>query len=428
MWNRAPPGSARIRHSCSALKSALGLGPPACDVHALNSPRDCPKDLPAGKAGFSHAVRNRFVIAVMAGFFFGCAQLPRSELPVPQKIDGPPGHLLLKLPMQGAPRGASAWRVLYVSSGLSGKPIPVSGVIIIPNDPAPGPGRDVVAWAHPTTGVQDDCAPSLKSDFFKRIPGLADMLSRGFIVTATDYPGLGTPGTHPYLVGVSEGRAVLDSVRAARQLAPVSRRFAIWGHSQGGHAGLFAGQLARNYAPEFSLKGIAVAAPATDLKSLLSEDIGSEIGKVLGCYTLWSWCKIYALPQDQIFDPKDDALLNAITGTCIETLEDEFKIFGKARRLTPGFVVRNPASTEPWKSLLERNTPGAAPAGAPVYISQGTKDPIVHFDITLAFVRRLQRKGEKVHFVQLPGVRHHLAGKVSAPTAVEWIAQRFSNK
>src|SRR2546430_1245323 len=280
MWNRAPPGSARIRHSCSALKSALGLGPPACDAHALNSPRDCPKDLPAGKAGFSHAVRNRFVIAVITGSFFGCAQLPRSELPVPQKIDGPPGHLLLKLPMQGAPRGASAWRVLYVSSGLSGKPIPVSGVIMIPNDPAPGPGRDVVAWAHPTTGVQDDCAPSLKSDFFKRIPGLADMLSRGFIVTATDYPGLGTPGTHPYLVGVSEGRAVLDSVRAARQLAPVSRRFAVWGHSQGGHAGLFAGQLAQNYAPEFSLKGIAVAAPATDLKSLLSEDIGSEIGKV----------------------------------------------------------------------------------------------------------------------------------------------------
>ncbi|HEY3166994.1 MAG TPA: lipase, partial [Candidatus Binatia bacterium] len=198
--------------------------------------------------------------------------------------------------------------------------------------------------------------------------------------------------------------------------------------SQGGHAGLFAGQLARNYAPELSLKGIAVAAPATDLKSLLSEDIGSEIGKVLGCYTLWSWCKIYGLPQNQIFDPKGDALLNAITGTCIETLEDGFKIFGEARRLTPGFVVRNPASTEPWKSLLERNTPGAAPAGAALYISQGTKDPIVHFDITVAFVRKLQRNGEKVHFVQLPGVRHHLAGKVSAPTAVEWITQRFSDK
>jgi hypothetical protein len=35
---------------------------------------------------------------------------------------------------------------------------------------------------------------------------------------ATDYPGLGTPGVHAYLMGESEGRAVLDSVRAARNL------------------------------------------------------------------------------------------------------------------------------------------------------------------------------------------------------------------
>jgi len=37
-------------------------------------------------------------------------------------------------------------------------------------------------------------------------------------VVFTDYPGLGTPGPHPYLVGESEGRAVLDSIRATRQL------------------------------------------------------------------------------------------------------------------------------------------------------------------------------------------------------------------
>lgn len=60
------------------------------------------------------------------------------------------------------------------------------------------------------------------------------MLARGYVVTATDYPGLGMPRPHPYLVGISEGRAVLDSVRAARALpeARASGNFAVWGHSQ----------------------------------------------------------------------------------------------------------------------------------------------------------------------------------------------------
>ena len=46
---------------------------------------------------------------------------------------------------------------------------------------------------------------------------LGDMLSQGYVVVATDYPGLGTDGIHPYLIGESEGRAVLElGARRAR--------------------------------------------------------------------------------------------------------------------------------------------------------------------------------------------------------------------
>ncbi len=38
----------------------------------------------------------------------------------------------------------------------------------------------------------------------------------GWTFVATDYEGLGTPGVHPYLVGLSEARGVLDIVRAAQ--------------------------------------------------------------------------------------------------------------------------------------------------------------------------------------------------------------------
>ena len=83
-------------------------------------------------------------------------------------------------------------------------------------------------------------------EVFDTIPHLQALIALDYVVAATDYPGLGTPGPHPYLVGESEGRAVIDSVRAARDLEKVgaSTRYAVWGHSQGGQAALFAGEIA----------------------------------------------------------------------------------------------------------------------------------------------------------------------------------------
>ena len=43
-------------------------------------------------------------------------------------------------------------------------------------------------------------------------------MAAGSIVAATDYEGMGTPGPHPYLVGISEGRSGLDAALAARQI------------------------------------------------------------------------------------------------------------------------------------------------------------------------------------------------------------------
>lgn len=201
-----------------------------------------------------------------------------------------PGTFLQAQPMPGAPDRALAWHILYSSTGLSGEPIPVSGIVIVPAAPPPPGGRPVVAWAHPTTGVVSRCAPSLARVFFASVQGLQAMLERAYMVTATDYPGLGTPETHPYLVGISEGRALLDSVRAARQIpgAGAGTEYAVWGHSQGGHAVLYAGLLAQQYAPELLLTGIAAAASATDLGTLMNDDLGTGGGNNITAMALLS--------------------------------------------------------------------------------------------------------------------------------------------
>jgi predicted dienelactone hydrolase len=70
---------------------------------------------------------------------------------------------------------------------------------------------------------------------FQMIWGLRDMVDRGYIVAATDYPGLGTPQTHPYLVGVSEGRAVLNWCE--RRENPPAHRQVLASRSGGARAG-----------------------------------------------------------------------------------------------------------------------------------------------------------------------------------------------
>ncbi|MGA7457096.1 MAG: lipase family protein [Methyloceanibacter sp.] len=197
--------------------------------------------MPKTSACLSRAAKAALALCLGFGLSFGFGREVRAVYDVkPGEASGRPGSIIRVWPLEGGgPGGGDAFRILYRSTGLSGEPIAVSGAIFIPPGAVPAGGRNVIAWAHPTSGVVEACAPSLMPDVAGMIWGLADMLRQGYVVVATDYPGLGVPGMiHPYLIGVSEGRAVLDSVRAARDLpdAGASNRFAVWGHSQGGQS------------------------------------------------------------------------------------------------------------------------------------------------------------------------------------------------
>ncbi len=129
-----------------------------------------------------------------------------------------PGTLIRSTPIT-APSGAKAWKVLYHSRSVDGRDIAVSGVVVVPTSATPKGGRPVVTWAHGTTGLGDQCAPSKAADAASAVPYVKQLVDAGYVVAATDYEGLGTPGVHPYLVGESEGRSVLDAARAARALS-----------------------------------------------------------------------------------------------------------------------------------------------------------------------------------------------------------------
>jgi hypothetical protein len=97
----------------------------------------------------------------------------------------------------GLPDGTRGWRVLYASTDGDGDAIAVSGLVIAPDDATEGP-HPVLAWAHGTTGIARACAPSLTNQPHQGIADMSGSLEQGWVIALTDYPGLGTPGPHPY--------------------------------------------------------------------------------------------------------------------------------------------------------------------------------------------------------------------------------------
>ncbi|HEX9569533.1 MAG TPA: lipase family protein [Rhodospirillales bacterium] len=381
-----------------------------------------------------------FAFRAFAAVFLGAAALagPASAqysafyAATPQEMAGTPGTVIRWEPLESVPFGMKAYRVLYRSTGLQGEPIAVSGVVVVP-DTDPAGINGVVAWAHPTTGVADKCAPSLSIvfDVLKTIPGLDQMVKRGYVVASTDYPGLGTAGEHPYLVGISEARAVLDSVRAARQIAgpTASNRFAVWGHSQGGHAALWTGELAGKYAPDLKLVGVAAAAPASLLGELFDDDLGTDAGKGLTALTLWSWSRIYDLDLGTIVEPEDISSVAAIGGQCLAGFTDLVTDAAALGQINSGkFMFSDPVTTPPWSTIITENTPGKLAAGAPVFIAQGNRDTVVDQPVTKQFAIELCNQGTAVVFHEVTDATHTVIADVSAAAAVEWMAARFAGE
>lgn len=345
----------------------------------------------------------------------------------PEDLAGAPGTLIRAAPMELlSVYRARAYRILYVSRNLKGEKIGVSGMAVVSTLPGPGATRPVVAWAHPTTGVAQKCAPSRRSDPLA-IPGVKDMIVKGYTVVATDYPGLGTPGPVPYLIGVGEAQAVLDSVKAIRGLAEAQagNEFILWGHSQGGHAALFAASLAKTYAGELRLLGVAAAAPATNLAALLRADVDTVPGRILAAMTLLSWSRNFGFPLDGLITEDTIEVMQHIDRNCVDSLSGKLDALTAEQDLSDKYLNYDPSTRQPWRGLLADNNPIYAPITVPAFIAQGADDTLVRPSVTTGFVASLCRSNRSVSYLIVPKTDHGAIADKSATQAVSWMDERF---
>lgn len=340
------------------------------------------------------------------------------------------GTLLSAEPVVTTPPGQQAWRISYSTTDANSRPITVTGMVVAPREAMPRTSRRVIAWAHGTWGVASRCAPSLSPNFFDATPALADMVSQGFVVVAPDYPGLGSEMPHPYLVGQDTGRSVLDAVRAARSIsgAASGSQFAVWGESQGGHAALWTGALARTYAPDLTLVGTAAAAPPTDLAANFREGSDANVRAMLTAFATSSWSQHFGVPMTTAFNRADGQIATRLAqNNCIE--------LGKKPRIGTILGVaaikralRNKDITRiaPWSGYMRDNSVSAASVSGPLLIAQSVSDPVVSPRITKDFARKVCRGRQPVRYIPIAGGDHGNSARDSAGATLAWIADRFA--
>jgi len=331
---------------------------------------------------------------------------------------------------------ASTRLVLYSSTSLRGRPIAVSGLVSVPRGHAPKGGWPVISWAHGTTGIADVCAPS-RARSIGTARGNADptdvamdaWLRRGYAIVRTDYEGLGTPGPHPYLIGHSEARSVLDIVRAARRLDPrIGRRLLIAGHSQGGQAALFAAADAPRWTPELNLRGVIAYAPASQLafevrvatKSFTTPSPLSGIGALL---VVSAANDSKAVRLADLLSPAARRLVPQVDRVCLDTLSGK-RSWGA---LAPSQILRPGADTRAVYRVLDAMNPALA-IRAPVLLLQGSADQTVLPLLSDMLVRQLRAKRDRVEYRMLPGVDHGPAVGAGQRIALPWLTARLGGR
>jgi pimeloyl-ACP methyl ester carboxylesterase len=317
--------------------------------------------------------------------------------------------------------GAAAWRMMYRSESLEGEPIVVTGTALVPAGEAPAAGRPVLTIAHGTSGIADECAPS-KHPAATELSLMGPFVDAGYLVVLTDYEGLGTPGRHPYLVGESEGRGVLDGALAARGLpdADAGDQLSIFGYSQGSHAALWAGQLAAEWAPDYHVVGTVAGAPATELPIIFGAAGSLPIAGFL-YMIIAGFAEAYPeADPGLVLTPSGEAELPRVDKGCVRDVIEHFAGTPNAELLRPGL-----AGVEPWADLAAANDPGRLVTDSPVLIVHSAADDIVPATLSQLLVQRMCSEGQVVERRVYDKGQGHVDAVPDAVTdAFDWLRQR----
>lgn len=391
----------RTRKSRTALTAALLLGASIIEGPAIAPTAD------AAAAGTAASVTTISPGVQRADSWLGTV-VRMEPLSVALRLDG----------------AGQEWRIWYLSTAWNGAPTVVSGTLALPPGRPPAGGWPVVSYSHGFGGTADQCAPSvLGPSPWERALNDA-LLAGGYAIAATDYDGIGTPGEPSIVNGPSEAYSVIDIVRAARRVAPVSHDWISVGYSLGGHAALWSAHLAGSYAPELRHRGtIALASFIQFPLQLATEQVsdpaaplipGTLYSGVTGPVTHPGW------DAAQWFTPLGLSLIDKARDECVG------QVAADVASITNGQVFKDPAAAAAeFNRLLDPQDVPIARYPEPVRMAHGLADATPAAASALA-AQQLAAAGTDVTYVPVPGADHFTLLPTVATQVVTWARQMFA--
>jgi len=321
-----------------------------------------------------------------------------------------------------------AARITYTStSGINDSHPQVTGTVFVPKGNPPEAGWPMIAFGHPPTGILPECAPSLSPTLLDSVTTVAALVSAGYVVTVSDYQGLGRNETyHPYLDSTTVGYNLIDSVRAARKFVPnTSDRWAALGASQGGQAAWAANELVDNAGGGLHLVGTVSVSPIADVDGLADAAAAGALTRdqqlMLQAYLASLAAEYSDFDVDQyrrgIVQEKWD-VLSACEGSA---REQRVKVADQitADELRPS----GPEAVEILRGFLQKTTLPQGPTAAPMLVIYGGQDPLIPPAWTDRALDRACNLGDVIQIQLQPEKR---GPDIDLPTVIGWINARFN--
>ncbi len=361
----------------------------------------------------------------------GAFYIPPSPLP-----PGEPGDLIRWQKMDFSKavtkprRYTRGYMVMYRSTSATGEPVAVTGTVLIPNErPLQGvANRPIIGYGNEAQGLGDNCAVSrlMRYGHTGEHALIDPMLARGYAVASTDYEGLGTPAVHTFGVTTSAAHAVLDIVRAARNLQaaelPKNGQVALFGYSQGGAAVGSAAEIQPEYAPDVKLTAAALGGPPIEPVAFVKKNDGGPFSSVnfaaaAGYDAAYSELDLYSFLN---FAGKE--AMTYVYGSCIES------IFTLAFRKTADYTTSPILESPKWLARFKANTLGYKNPKVPTLLFHAIGDEASPFSTAQTLRKQWCGAGTNLRFDAVQFWEHVATGPIWMPKAAEWVEQRLEGK
>ena len=328
-------------------------------------------------------------------------------------------------------------RIIYQTETLKGKTVPASAAILWPYLPrtthstqqSEGKGRyPVVVWAHGTTGMLPDSAPSNHKSLSTHWQAPFPLVLNGYVVIVVDYAGLGVGRTadgeeiiHEFMANPAQANDIVYAVQATQEAFDcLSDQFVVFGQSQGGGAAWAVAQRQAKH-PVKGYLGAIASAPVTDFLKL--PETGNPLIPLLAAFASPVMKQLY--PD---FEPR-----TLFTDQGWERFQLFYATTGNVFALI-ALMTGSPAVKDDWREnpyvrkFVELVGNGGREISGPLLVVNGEIDPAMNVATTVSAAEKTAQAfpDSRIQLATFPGVTHDPVLFASQRIWLDWIAERFN--